>query len=76
MLEVSGLAVGHRSHGETVIAAHDISFTVDRASCVALVGESGSGKTTIARAIAGLHPIDRGTVTLDGRELQSRARRA
>jgi peptide/nickel transport system ATP-binding protein len=75
VLEVAGLTVGHRSRAGAVIAAHDISFTVDRASCVALVGESGSGKTTIARAIAGLHPIDRGTVTLDGQPLQSRARR-
>ena len=42
---------------ETVVAAADISFAVARGACVALVGESGSGKTTIARAIAGLHPI-------------------
>ena len=48
VLEVDGLTAEYRSRRETVVAARDISFTVEQRGCVALVGESGSGKTTIA----------------------------
>jgi len=58
-----------------VVAAADVSFTVAPGACVALVGESGSGKTTIARAIAGLHPITQGRILLDGAEVPSLVRR-
>jgi peptide/nickel transport system ATP-binding protein len=58
-----------------VLAADDVSFTVADGECVALVGESGSGKTTIARAVAGLHPWDAGEVLLDGSPLAPHARR-
>jgi peptide/nickel transport system ATP-binding protein len=74
LLSVHGLRAEHRSHRETVVAAQDVSFAVRRGECVALVGESGSGKTTIARAIAGLHPIAGGEVALGDETLRSLAR--
>jgi peptide/nickel transport system ATP-binding protein len=40
-----------------------------------LVGKSGSGKTTIARTIAGLHPVGGGTVLLHGERLPALAQR-
>jgi peptide/nickel transport system ATP-binding protein len=75
VLTVEGLCAEHRSRHETVVAASDVSFDVGRGACVALVGESGSGKTTIARAIAGLHPVAGGRVLLNGEELPSLIRR-
>jgi peptide/nickel transport system ATP-binding protein len=76
ILRVEGLRAEHVIHGgEPVVAATDVSFTVHAGACVALVGESGSGKTTIARAIAGLHPIARGRVLLGDKEVPSLARR-
>jgi peptide/nickel transport system ATP-binding protein len=75
VLKVVELGAEHRSHGEVTVAAEQISFTVDRGECVALVGESGSGKTTIARTIAGLHPLTRGQVLLKGTELAGLASR-
>jgi peptide/nickel transport system ATP-binding protein len=73
LLVVAGLRAIHKGRGTTVIAAEDISFSVDRARCVALVGESGSGKTTIARTVAGLHPLAAGTMSLDGAPLAAGA---
>jgi peptide/nickel transport system ATP-binding protein len=74
VLAVERLHAEHRGHGVTVVAAADVSFAVQPGACVALVGESGSGKTTIARAIAGLHPITQGRIVLDGAEVPSLVR--
>jgi peptide/nickel transport system ATP-binding protein len=73
VLSVENLRAEHAGRHGTVVAASDISFEVERGACVALVGESGSGKTTIARVIAGLHPIGGGRVLLDGVPLPNRA---
>jgi ABC-type polar amino acid transport system ATPase subunit len=44
-----------------------VSFEAARGEIVALMGLSGGGKTTILRTIAGLDPVERGQVTMDGR---------
>ena len=75
VLEARDLRAGYRSRRGTVIAADGISFAVRRAQCVALVGESGSGKTTVARALAGLHPVSAGQILLDGAALPDRVRK-
>ena len=59
-----------------VQAVVDVSFTIARGSTLALIGESGSGKSTIARAIAGLGPVESGSVRLDGAELTGAGDRA
>jgi peptide/nickel transport system ATP-binding protein len=58
-----------------VTAAENVTFDVGAGECVALVGESGSGKTTIARTIAGLHPIADGRIELAGERVTGLARR-
>ncbi|GBD50475.1 ABC transporter ATP-binding protein [Methylopila sp. Yamaguchi] len=55
-----------RRYGErTVIDGLDL--TIQRGEFVALLGESGCGKTTLLRALAGLDPIDGGSVNAPGR---------
>jgi glutamate transport system ATP-binding protein len=49
----------------------DINLTVARGEVVVVIGPSGSGKSTLCRAINRLEPIDRGSITVDGRELPS-----
>ncbi len=75
VLEVDHLRAEYRSRHGNVVAASDVSFSVRRGGCVALVGESGSGKTTIARVIAGLHPIASGALRLYGEPLPGVAQR-
>lgn len=47
----------------------DISLTVAPATTVALLGPNGAGKSTVVAAVAGLIPIDEGTIELGGEVL-------
>jgi simple sugar transport system ATP-binding protein/ribose transport system ATP-binding protein len=58
VLEVSGL------HREGVL--RDISLQIRAGEIVGLAGLVGSGRSELARAIAGVDPIDRGTIAVDG----------
>ena len=73
LLAITGLRVEYRGRGGPIIAADNVSFMIGPRECLALVGESGSGKTSIARAVAGLHPPTSGEVLFDGRPLAPRA---
>jgi len=47
----------------------DVELELDGGRTFALVGPNGAGKTSLLRAVAGLTPIDRGSLRLDGRVL-------
>lgn len=47
----------------------DVSFDIRRSEFVSIVGPSGCGKTSLLRAVAGLLPIDSGTVEVAGRRV-------
>jgi peptide/nickel transport system ATP-binding protein len=74
VLEVDHLVAEYRNRTGRQQVVRDVSFAVEQGACVALVGESGSGKTTIARAIAGLHPPAQGHILVHGLPLAGRAR--
>ena len=56
ILEVQNLRVEFRSHGSSVTALRDVSFSLRKGRTLALVGESGSGKSVSSLAIMGLLP--------------------
>ncbi|WP_073373742.1 ABC transporter ATP-binding protein [Nocardiopsis flavescens] len=49
---------------------HEVSFTVEPGTTVALVGSSGAGKSTIAQLAPRLYDPDSGTVRLGGRDVR------
>ena len=52
-----------------VKANEDISLTVEQGSIVGLIGPNGSGKTTLFNSIVGTHPIDKGSIKFNGKEV-------
>jgi len=47
-----------------ILGVHDCSLSVKRGEILVLMGLSGSGKSTLLRAVNGLNPVVRGTVTV------------
>jgi ABC-type Fe3+/spermidine/putrescine transport system ATPase subunit len=56
---------------DTKLILDDVSFDLDASEIVCLLGPSGCGKTTLLRIIAGLETADSGTITFEGRDVQS-----
>src|ERR1700730_14479512 len=53
-----------------IIAIRGVSFSVPRGSIVTVLGANGAGKTTILKTVSGVMDPQKGTVTLEGREIQ------
>jgi ABC-type branched-subunit amino acid transport system ATPase component len=52
-----------------VQANQDISMTVQDGLITGLIGPNGSGKTTLFNSIVGYHPIDKGSIKFEDREI-------
>jgi simple sugar transport system ATP-binding protein len=50
-------------------AVFGVSFTVQSGEILGIAGVSGNGQTELVEAIAGLRPVDGGTVELDGKDI-------
>jgi ABC-type Fe3+/spermidine/putrescine transport system ATPase subunit len=65
MLEVRSVDV---TLGETRVLS-DVNLSVGAGESVAVLGPSGSGKSTLLRAIAGLVPVERGSINWEGTDV-------
>ena len=77
LLTVSGLDVEYPIKGfrrKPFRALTDINIAIGPGETLGLVGESGSGKTTLGRAVLGLAPVTRGTITFDGKDISHASR--
>lgn len=48
---------------------NDVSLSLKQGEFATLLGQSGCGKSTLLRSIAGLVEIDKGTITVDGKDI-------
>jgi D-xylose transport system ATP-binding protein len=62
-LELAGI---NKSFG-AVHVLHDVDFAVHPGQVTALVGDNGAGKSTLIKCIAGIHPVDSGSIVFEGR---------
>ncbi len=53
-LKINNLSVDYKMRKETVYAAKNVNFEVNKGEILGLVGESGSGKSTVGNAIINL----------------------
>jgi D-xylose transport system ATP-binding protein len=56
-----------------VKALDGAGMTVGEAEIVALLGDNGAGKSTLIKAISGVHLLDAGTISFEGREVAFRS---
>ncbi len=66
-LAITDLAVA--APGALAPMVHSVSFSLTAGQAVGIIGPSGSGKSTLARALVGIWPPARGSVRLDGAEI-------
>ncbi|KAB8043955.1 ABC transporter ATP-binding protein [Janthinobacterium aquaticum] len=65
-LELHKLNLGYAKNTTSV---RDLDLHVEQGELISLLGPSGCGKTTTMRAIAGLMPLQSGSIVLAGREI-------
>ncbi len=53
----------------SVIANHEISFSVKKGEIHALLGENGSGKSTLMNMLSGIYTPDSGSIFIGGKEI-------
>jgi oligopeptide/dipeptide ABC transporter ATP-binding protein len=81
LLEVDGLRKVYRlrtgGRGRSnLVAADDVTLSIERGETVALVGESGSGKTTVGRCVLRLEEPTDGAVAIAGETVTGLPKRA
>ncbi|MSP51868.1 MAG: ABC transporter ATP-binding protein [Alphaproteobacteria bacterium] len=69
MLEVRDLATGY---GQAEVL-HGVTIAVNAGEIVAVVGANGAGKSTLLKALSGLLPARRGSITFDGARIDGAA---
>src|SRR5215510_13737261 len=69
MLEVNAIDV----HYGAAQALRAVSLKAEPGKVTCVLGRNGVGKTSLLDALAGQHPVTRGTVTLDGADITSLA---
>lgn len=71
ILQVNNITKSYRSGSRQLTVLHNIGFSIDEGSMVAIIGPSGSGKTTLLGLCAGLDRATSGSVILNGIELDN-----
>lgn len=75
LLEVENISYRYSAQKEAKDILNKISFSVLPGEFVSLVGPSGAGKTTLFNLLAGLLPLQDGSISLEGEPLSKQRKR-
>jgi branched-chain amino acid transport system ATP-binding protein len=71
--EVSAKLKMAKSSTHDLMAVNFVSMQVDEGEILGLIGPNGAGKTTLFNLITGFHPVSRGRIIFDARDITSSA---
>lgn len=60
----------YKSFGELEVLS-GISMDIMKGEVICIIGPSGSGKSTLIRCVNALHPINKGSITVEGQEVNN-----
>ena len=68
-VEIDGVSLTYGSAGTGTLALDGISLSIQQGEFAAVVGPSGCGKSSLMKLVSGLHPPDKGEVTVAGQRV-------
>lgn len=74
-VELRNVGLNYHTTAGEVAALQDVNLTIRDQEFVAIVGQSGCGKSTLLSLISGLLKPSRGSVLIDGEEVQGPSKR-
>ena len=69
IIQIKGLQFSYDRKHEAI---NNINLNIEKGKWVAVVGPNGSGKSTLAKLLVGLLEADKGTIFIDGLELNQK----
>ena len=70
-VELSNLSIGYRQKGNIKTVATNINASINSGELTCLIGSNGIGKSTLLRTLSGFQPKLSGSITINGREIDS-----
>jgi nitrate/nitrite transport system ATP-binding protein len=69
-LDIRNVTKTFTSGGRDNVVLNDITLAIDKGEFVSVIGHSGCGKSTLLNLVAGLTPVTKGGILLEGREVR------
>lgn len=73
MLELKNISFSADDEGGKNEIIRDITLTIPDNKFVVITGPNGGGKSTLARLIAGIHPLTAGSIIFDGTDITEKS---